>query len=330
MRVRDLPFLARRNRSCAGVYLSASTVAVAVAEPQAADRVRAASAPIDDGASRGAALKDLVRRLGAERARCVVVPAPEAYQLMLVERPSVPASELRDAVRWRIQEYLDFPAADAVLDVFPFPDAATRGRSAMVFVVASARGRIEQTVQEAIDAGVTPVCVDITELSLRNLVHRIYPSAEHAIALLRLTPASGVVNVTRGDELFLSRRISNVPGELGDQAWGAFKDGLLLQVQRSIDYYESALSQPPADCLLVASTHGWQKGIVEHLGAMLPLPVRSLGEVLTDALSIDLVDGSPQPLTAESLTDAQQETLAAALPALGAALRATMFAEAAA
>ena len=328
MRVRDLPFLARRTRSCAGVYLSASTITVAVAEP-GVDRVRAATAPIDD-ASRSTVLKNLVRRLGAVRARCVLVPAPEAYQLMLVERPSVAANELRDAVRWRIQEYLDFPAADALLDVFPFPDAATRARSSLVFVVASARSRIEQTVRDAIDADLAPECVDITELSLRNLVHRIYPSAEHAIALLRLSPASGVVNITRGDELFLSRRVSNVPSDFGDRAWDGFKDGLLLQVQRSIDYYESALSQPPADCLLVATTHGWQQRIVEHLGAMLPLPVRSLAEVLTDALSIELVDVSAQPLAAEALTDAQQEALAAALPALGAALRATTLAEAAA
>jgi MSHA biogenesis protein MshI len=328
LRVRDLPFLARRTRCCAGIYLSASTVAVAAAEP-GADRLRVSSAPLTESTSRGAALKALVQRLGAERARCVVVPAPEAYQLILIERPSVGAHELRDAVRWRIQEYLDFPAADAVVDVFPFPDAATRGRSAMVFVVASARARIELAVREAIDAGLTPACVDIAELSLRNLVHRIYPSPEHAIGLLRMTPASGVVNITRGDELFLSRRVSNVPSELGDRAWDAFKDGLLLQVQRSIDYYESALSQPPADCLLVASTHGWQSRIVEHLGSMLPLPVRSLVEVLVDALSIDLVDGS-SPLEAAALTDAQQETLAAALPALGAALRATMLAEAAA
>ena len=326
MRVRDLPFLARRNRGCAGVYLSASSVSVALADP-AADRVRASSAGFDSGTRRSDVLKDLVGRLGAERARCVVVPAPDTYQLMLVERPSVAPSELRDAVRWRIQEYLDFPAADAVLDVFPFPDTGTRGRPAMVFVVASARSRVEQCARDALAAGMTPVCIDIAELTLRNLVHRIYPSAEHAIALLRLTPSNGIVNVTRGDELFLSRRVSNVPNDLADGSWDAFKDALLLQVQRSIDYYESALSQPPADCLLVASTHGWQPRIVEHLGAMLPLPVRSLGAVLADAVSIELDDGV---LASGALTDSQEEALATALPALGAALRATALTEAAA
>jgi MSHA biogenesis protein MshI len=299
-----------------------------MAEPSA-ERVRTSCVSFDDPADRAGALKGLVRRLGAQKARCVVVPAPETYQLMLIERPSVAAMELRDAVRWRIQEYLDFPATDAILDVFPFPDTATRGRPSMVFVVASARARVEQAVRDVVAAGLTPVCVDITELSLRNLAHRIYPSAEHAIALVRITPSSGVVNVTRGDELFLSRRVSSVPRELDDDAWDAFKDGLLLQVQRSIDYYESALSQPPADCLLVAATHGWQARIVEHLGAMLALPVRPVGAVLTEALTIEL-DASDKALTSDALDVAQEDSLASVLPALGAALRAASFLEVAA
>ena len=321
MRVRHLPFLARRPKVCAGLYLSASGVALAVAQP-GAEQIACASEPVGDPSFIAAVLSGLVRRLGARGAPCVLVPAADTYQLMLIERPNVPAAEQRDAVRWRIQEFLDFPAADAVIDVFPFPEAAARGRAPMVFVVATARARLEAALRIANEAGLAPICVDITELTLRNLVHRVYPSAEHAIALLRITPGSGIVNITRGDELFLSRRISAVPRELDDAAWDLFKDPLLLQVQRSIDYYESALSQPPADCLLVASTHGWQKRVVTHLESMLPLPVRSLASVLTDALAIDLHDPQPHRLVAETLTDAQDITLAAALPALGAALRA--------
>ncbi len=325
MRVRDLPFLARRPKVCAGLYLSASAVALAVAEP-GVERIACASERVSDPTFAGTVLADLVRRLGAQRAQCVLVAAPDTYQLMLIEQPNVPVAELRDAVRWRIQEYLDFPAADAVIDVFPFPEAATRGRTPMIFVVATARARLEAAVSIANEAGLSPICVDITELTLRNLVHRVYPSAEHAIALLRVTPSNGIVNITRGDELFLSRRISAVPRELDDTAWNLFKDALLLQVQRSIDYYESALSQPPADCLLVASTNGWQQRIITHLESMLPLPVRSLGSVLTDALTIDLHNPQPVRLTAETLTDAQEAAIAAALPALGAALRAMALA----
>jgi len=329
LRVRDLPFLARRPRTCAGLYLSASTVALAVTEP-GSERVGCAAEPISGVSAAGPVLAELVGRLRAERARCVVVAAPDTYQLMLIERPNVPDNELRDAARWRIQEYLEFPAADAVIDAFAFPETATRGRASMLFVVASARARLEAAVRTVTGAGLIPACIDITELTLRNLVHRVYPSAEHSIALLRVTPSAGIINITRGEELFLSRRISGVPREFNDANWEQFKDTLLLQVQRSIDYYESALSQPPADCLLVAASSGWQQPIVSHLESMLPLPVRALGSVLTDAMAIDVFNPQSQPLTAATLTDAQDAAVAAALPALGAALRAATLAEEAA
>jgi hypothetical protein len=150
---------------------------------------------------------------------------------------------------------------------------------------------------------------------------RVHPSPEHGIGLLRVTASSGLVNLTRGDELFLSRRISGVPRALEGSAWENFKDGLLLQVQRSIDYYESGLSQPAATALLVAATHGWQDRIVAHLESMLPLPVRSLGRVLAEELEIELFNPEPTILSGDSLTDAQIQALAAAMPAIGGLLR---------
>lgn len=326
MRVPDLPFLARRPRPCAGLYLSASTVALAVAEP-GGERIGCAAQRVAGTSAVGPVLADLVRRLGADRANCVLVAAPDTYQLVLIERPNVPDTELRDAARWRIQEYLEFPAADAVIDVFPFPDGAARGRPPMLFVVATARPRLEAALRLVTEAGLSPVCVDITELTLRNLAHRVYPSAEHSIALLRVTPSTAMINITRGDELFLSRRISSTPREFNDSNWETFKDTLLLQVQRSIDYYESALSQPPADCLLIAASDGWQERIVAHLESMLPLPVRALGNVLTDAMAIDVFNPQLERLAANSLTQEQDAAVAATLPAIGAALRAASWAE---
>jgi len=323
LRILGWPFLARRSRLCAGVYLSQSAVAIA-AEGPAAERIRCAAAPLDGDAAPDRVLKALCAELGIRAARATLVLPPESYHLLLVEQPNVAAADLRDAVRWRIQEFIDFPAESAVLEVFPFPSSAIRGRAPMVFVVAIARVRLAAAVETVARAGLEPAAVDIAELALRNLAMRAYPSPEHGIALLRITASSGIVNVTRGDELFLSRRIAGVPKSLDGDAWDAFKDALLLQVQRSIDYYESGLSQPPATALLVAATHGWQERIVAHLSAMLPLPVRSLAQVLDDELRLDLFNPGPVTRSAAGLGDAETRAIAAASPALGGLLRAQL------
>lgn len=321
MRVLDLPFLARRPTASAGLYLSGSSVALAVRHPDA-EHIRCAAVPVASADACGEAAHELGKRLGAHGAQATIVLAPEAYQLVLIEQPEVAASELRDAVRWRIQEYIDFPAENAVVEVFPFPESAGRGRVPMIFVAAIPRPRLEWALATARAGGFAPSAIDITELALRNVAMRAYPSPEHGIGLLRITASSGLVNVTRADELFLSRRISGVPKSLEGAAWDQFKDALLLQVQRSIDYYESALGQPAATALLIAATHGWQERIIEHLEAMLPLPVRPLSGVLVEELGVELFNPHPELLSADSLTDVHRQALAAALPAVGGLLRA--------
>lgn len=321
MRVKDLPFFRRQQRSRAGLYISSTAVAVATAVGDGERHLRCRGVRLDGDTSPALAAREIGQELGVTGAECVLVVAPHNYQVMLVERPDVAAEEVKDAVRWQIQEYLDFPAEQAVIDVFGFPESAARGRAPMVFVVAMARAPLIKALHYATDAGFSPTSIDVAELALRNLAWSVYPSPEHAVGLLRLTASTGLINITRGDELFLSRRISGVPAGLDSGSWEAFKDGLLLQVQRSIDYYESALSQPPANGLLVATTHGHASNVVSHLEEMLPLPVRRLSEVLTAELDIELLDPEPVMLSPEGISEEQDQALAAVLPAIGGFLR---------
>ena len=164
--------------------------------------------------------------------------------------------------------------------------------------------------------------MDISELALRNIVHGLYPEPDKSVGLLRLTAAGGVVNVSRGDELFLSRRIAGVPADFTEDAWARFRDPLVLQVQRSIDYYESAMSQPPCNALLVATQHGWQAAVCKHLGEMLPIPIRCVSDDLRELFSIRLHHSGSVDLDWDNLSVNQADVLTAALPALGGLMRA--------
>ena len=60
-----------------------SAAALAVAEP-GGEHLRCAAEPIDDPLTSGRIVAELVQRLGAQRANCVLVAAPDAYHLMLI------------------------------------------------------------------------------------------------------------------------------------------------------------------------------------------------------------------------------------------------------
>lgn len=312
---------ARDNGRGAAVYLSPRSVATAVGR-RAGERYRLdlRADPVgglDQVLSR---LREQSDALGVGDTPCNVVLAPELYSLSLVERPPVPDEELREAVRWRLQENLEFPPDQAAIDAFSLPESASRDRN-MVFVVAMHQQMLKRLLDAVHGAGLHPQCVDVTELSLRNVTHGLYPEPDWSVGLLRLTAGSGVINVCRGEELFLSRRISGIPAELSETAWEEFNDRLLLQVQRSIDYYESAMNQPPCNALIVATTHGWQEKVCEYLDEMLPVSVRTIKDELRALYDVRLHNPEPADIDWENPSTDQRNAMTAALPALGGALR---------
>lgn len=314
----------RNVRPAAAVYLSARA-ALLVRGARAGGRVaiEACGERLDREADTEAVLQTLCRQLDVADAEANLVLAPDMYTLTLVERPPVPDEEIREAVRWRIQDHLDYPVDQAAIDVFALPESASRDR-AMVFVVAMQRDALARTVQRVHGAGVRIGSVDVTELALRNLSAALFPEPDTSVGLLRLTAASGIINITRGDTLFLSRRISGIPAELSERAWQGFDDRLLLQVQRSIDYYESAMSQPPCRALIVAAAEGWHEQVCRHLDEMLPVAVRTPAEQMHALFDLTLhgpAGQAPQAFDWRAPSVSQRDALGAALPAIGGLLR---------
>jgi len=66
-------------------------------------------------------LEQQVKQENLQNSPCVSVLPADTYQLMQVDVDKLPEAERRDAVRWQINERLDYPAEDAVIDVFETP-----------------------------------------------------------------------------------------------------------------------------------------------------------------------------------------------------------------
>lgn len=183
----------------------------------------------------------------------MVLPLDQ-YQVFQLERPAgVDEAELGDALKWKLKDFLDFAPSEAVSDVFPFPEDAARGRGELVNVVAVRRTLITELVALADDAGLRLQRIDIAELALRRLVSRLDDSGRGA-ALVHLRDRYGHMVVCKGDTLYLSRRLDVAADELRDvSSQETAVQSLALEMQRSLDYYESQLGQvPPPVINLVA------------------------------------------------------------------------------
>lgn len=318
---------AGRNKAQTGtcVYLSGSAAATVHGECvsdvlEERYRLSVRADPVSSSDEFAAVLREQAKSLQLRDQDTHVVLAPEFYTLSLVERPAVPDAELVEAVRWVVQDNVDYPMEQASLDVFDLPKAASRERD-MVFVAVARKDFLAKRIAQLQEAGLYATSIGITELSMRNLVATLFPEPDQSIGLVRMTSNSGLINVSRAADLFLSRRITGVPGDFSEEAWDAFKEQLLLQVQRSVDYYESAMAQPPCNALLVATTHSWQVRVCEFLNEMLPVPIRSMTEVLADRFEVELHNPDPVAVDWNDVCTTEANALTAALPALGGLLK---------
>ena len=234
----------------------------------------------------------------------VAVLSPDYYQITQVEAPQVPAAELRAALRWRLKEFLPYSIEEAVVDGFALPQAPGRSGPAMMLAV-SAQARDVGRVAEALSgAGLATEAIDIPELSLRNLAARV-PDQAGGVALVALGDSTGLITISQGEDLYLARNLDLGESHLRADAVSAVEH-LALELQRSLDYYESQLASSPASRVLLAPFQGDRDVLLERLNEALVVP--SFGLDLEQLL--------------ECGVDLPMEAPAVLLCAAGAALRA--------
>lgn len=259
----------------AGVHADPSGVAFAAVERSRGRQPRLVGAewqPAAEGNNDAQALRDLTQRAGFSGERTHLVLGDGEYQLLLVEAPRVEPAELRAAVRWKVKDLIDFHIDDAVIDVFEIPGQQNRpqGQSMMYAVVARAR-HVRERIDQVEDAELQLEVIDITEMALRNLASLMDEDAR-GVATLYLAADYGMITLTRQGNLYLTRRLETGTDSLAADERGA-TDQLVLEIQRSLDYYDSHFAQPPLRQLIVLPGFEGHDRMVRWLGENLGLEV---------------------------------------------------------
>ncbi|WP_228151080.1 type IV pilus biogenesis protein PilM [Tamilnaduibacter salinus] len=247
-------------------------------------------------AERLSALKQLVAGKAPTCQTVRLVLSPNQYQVFQLERPEgVDESELADALRWKLRDLIDFSASDAVCDVFPFPSDASRGRGELVNVVVARQDRLAGYVSLVHDAGLDLESIDIAHLALRNAAEAL-DADERGLALVHLREDAGQMVICRGATLYLSRRLDVVADHLSDAArQDDAIQSLALEMQRSLDYFESQLGQAPPRTVVIAGQD----------------PAMPLAPMLSPYVGVGVEALDPERLAAPRDLDAR------CLPALG-------------
>jgi len=257
-------------------------------------------------------LENLVKQAQLDHSLCVSLVELDDYSLVMVEAPDVQPEELRAAIRWRIKDLIDFNIDDAVIDVFEVPETKAGRKGSMVYAVVARASRVKQRIEQLLNIGLNLEVVDIPELALRNIA-ALLPEDVAGVALVYIGEDKGLITITRQQTLYLSRRLATGVNALPDtlmqsndpNAIENWLDGIIVEIQRSLDYYESHFSLAPVSSLVIAPLPRELPGLVQYIAAQL--------DIATRMLDVQTLIDSEQPL------DSQLQSQC--LLAIGAALR---------
>ncbi len=226
-----------------------------------------------------ASLEKVAKEVHAERYQCSTLLSFSEYQVLTVDAPNVPAEELKTAVRWKLKDLLDYHVDDATIDVMDIPadkNAAVRSKS--MFLVA-ARNQLVQQRQDLFTQAKFPLSViDVPEMAQRNIAALVEPEGR-GLAMLSFDQNGGLLTVTSGGELYLSRRI-DMPIAALEQADEAERtasfDRVTLELQRSLDHFDRQFHFVALSKLILAPMGKAGDGLQQYLATNLYLPVETL------------------------------------------------------
>lgn len=271
----------------AGVTLNDDSVAVALVERDG-DRVRLQHCAVVQSSGNDWARRTQKATGDVELRRVPVttVVSENAYQLVLVECPQVPAEEVTGAVRWRIKDLVAFPTDEAVIDTIDIPALANQTSRPMIYAVAADPALVERRVESVTGAGLRLDAIDIPEMCLRNIA-AFLPEESQGVALLHLEEEHGTLILSRGGVLYLIRRIDTGLRAVralcdGELSLGDVASDIALEVQRSLDYFESHYDQRPITRIVLGPgvPSSFPAMLGEQLGlSVVPLDLNSILEV---------------------------------------------------
>jgi MSHA biogenesis protein MshI len=255
-------------------------------------------------------LTRLRKELKLDRYRCITLLKNEDYQMHQFEAPNVPAAELKNAVRWRVKDVIDYPLEAATVDVLDIPvDGNGSGRNHQVYAVTARNSAVEACVKLFNDADLPLEVIDIPDLAQRNVAALFEPEGR-GVAMVAFYEKEGMLTFTRGGELYLARRIDISLVQLAEpdaDRRNQYFERIALELQRSLDHFDRQYHCVPISKLLLAPMPPGI-GLQEYLAPNISIPVETID--LGSALDFPLIPELGHP-----------ERQAQCMAAIGAALR---------
>lgn len=211
----------------------------------------------------------------------VVLPGSQ-YQLFVADKPDVAESELAAAIKYAAADYINSPLNEVITDYFDIPvqqhgqnkvNLVVANKNFVLMLIKTCRHKCNQLQRITID-----------ELAYEDL---LLNDNEASLLVVHHPNEQLLVQIVKEGKIYFFRRIRGYDkldtfAELEIKHGAA--DGLSLEVQRSLDYFESQLRQAPVKRIYVSVQNKHESMLIDQIGENFDVPVLPLKNRLADEL----------------------------------------------
>ncbi len=235
-------------------------------------------------------LERLARETPAKQKQCLLQLNSNEYQWFAIDALNVPADELKNALVWRLKELIDYPIESASFDVLTVPgDIHNGGRNQSLIVIVAANQQLIANQNLFVNAKLPLRLIDVPEMAQRNISARLEIEGR-GLAMLSFDAQGGLLTVTYGGELYLSRRLDISTKDLDSQNLqerDASFERISLELQRSLDHFDRQHNYITTAKLVVAPLGEVATFLQQYLSSNMYLPVEILD--LAQLVNIDKI-----------------------------------------
>ncbi|MBO1255853.1 MSHA biogenesis protein MshI [Alteromonas sp. 5E99-2] len=195
------------------------------------------------------------------------------YQQFQLDKPNVEAEEVVSALAWSVNELTDSNTSRAIdYTDLPVPLAGND----KVNVVSVNDKDMHYVVESVISAGLPLESISVEEVVTCNF---LLEDPDAVITLIQDGSPEICLNIVKQGKLYFSRRLKgfeNLGSFTLDELKMGIIDSLCVQIQRSMDYFESQLRQAPVRQLRLKLDTQHLTALIEQIEQALPVKVSSL------------------------------------------------------
>lgn len=194
-------------------------------------------------------LDEWVKRNKFDNTPTFVFLSTAHYEMVQVDRPTVADEEITQALRWSIKDLVALEG-ELVVDYFEMPAQPTGANKVNVVVT---KADIIRTVSEGVlNSDLMLRQISVAELAPCDL---LADCVEPCVSIAQEVGQDICLSIVKDGQLYFSRRLrgyENIKSFSPDELKMGSVDNLTLEVQRSMDYFESQLRQAPIKKIVVS------------------------------------------------------------------------------